>query len=157
MKRNENLQTLSWEHHDGLVVSFRLQQGLKKNVKVDEMVQYILHVWTSMLEYHFWQEEKTIILNSEKSEEGKKFVKKMMDEHLQFRQLISQIKSDNTNIQYIEEFALLLNQHIRFEERHLFPLFEQEVDPKKLQEVGKFLKEHHNPSCEVWSNQFWKN
>ena len=157
MKRNENLQTLSWEHHDGLVVSFRWQQGLKKNVKADEMSQYILHVWTSMLEHHFWQEEKTISLNSEKSEEGKKLVKQMLDEHQQFKQLILQIKSENSNTQYIEEFALLLNQHIRFEERHLFPLFEQEVDSEKLQEVGKFLKEHHNPSCEVWSSQFWKN
>ena len=157
MKRNENLKTLSWEHHDGLVVSFRLQQGLKKNAKSDEMSEYILHIWNSMLEHHFLQEEQTITPNFKKSAKGIEFVNQMMDDHEKFRRLIKKIEGDMANPQIIEEFALLLNQHIRFEERQLFPLFEQEVDLKKMQEVGNFLKRNHNPSCEVWPNQFWKS
>ena len=156
MKRNENLKTLSWEHHDGLVVSFRLQQGLKKNAKSEEMSKYILHIWNDMLENHFRQEEHTITPKIMRSEKGIGFVNQMMEEHEKIRKLINKIESDRTNTQIIEEFALLLNQHIRFEERQLFPLFEQEAGHEKLQEVGRFLKEHHNPSCEVWPSQFWK-
>ena len=157
MKRNENLKTLSWDHHDGLVVSFRLQQGLKKNVSVAEMAEYVLHTWSSVLEHHFWQEEQTITPNLKHSEKGKELVKQMIDDHKRFGQLEKQIQLDKSNIQDVEEFALLLNQHIRFEERQLFPFFEQEVGLVKLQEVGKFLKQHHNPSCEIWPNQFWKS
>ena len=157
MKRNESLKTLSWEHHDGLVVSFRLQQGLKKNAKADEMSQYILHIWNGMLEHHFRQEEQTITNKILKSDKGNEFVNQLIDDHEKFRRLIKKIEVDMANAQIIEEFALLLNQHIRFEERQLFPLFEQEAGLEKLQEVGRFLKEHHNPSCEVWPNQFWKS
>jgi hemerythrin-like domain-containing protein len=156
MKRNENLKTLSWEHHDGLVVSFRLQQGLKKNAKTDEMCKYILHIWNGMLENHFRQEEQVITLKLMQSEKGIEFLNQMLNEHETIRKLINKIDSHKSDFQVIEEFALLLNQHIRFEERQLFPLFEQEAGSEKLQEVGRFLKEHHNPSCEVWPSQFWR-
>lgn len=156
MKRNENLKTLSWEHHDGLVVSFRLQQGLKKNSNSHEMSQYILHVWNGILKHHFWQEEQIIKTKIMQSEKGIEYLNRMLDEHEKMKKLIENIKSDNSNLKIIEEFAILLNEHIRFEERQLFPLFEQEAGTEKLQEVGRFLKEHHNPSCEVWPNQFWR-
>ena len=109
-----------------------------------------------MLEHHFLQEEQSIAPNFNKSELGNEFVKQMLDEHKKFRKLFKKIELDMSNTQIIEEFALLLNQHIRFEERQLFPLFEKEVDSKKMQEVGIFLKQNHNPSCEIWPNQFWK-
>ena len=157
MKRNENLKTLSWEHHDGLVVSFRLQQGIKKNSRSDEMSHYILHTWNTILKHHFWQEEQIIKPNLNQSAKGKELVNQMQNDHNKIDQLVKQIQSDNKSNKFIEEFASLLNQHIRFEERQLFPFIEQEINTKELQEVGNFLKQHHNPSCEVWPNQFWKN
>lgn len=156
MKRSEYLKTLSWEHHDGLVVSFRLQQGIKKEVHPDEMAQYIIHTWTSELKHHFWQEEQIIIPILNKSEKGKELVNQMQSDHNKIDQIVKKIDSKNNSVNYIEEFASLLNQHIRFEERQLFPIFEQETSTKKLQKVGEFLIQHHNPVCEVWPNQFWK-
>jgi hemerythrin-like domain-containing protein len=157
MKRNENLKTLSWEHHDGLVVSFRLQQGLKKNANTTEMVEYILHTWKNILEHHFWLEEQSFVQTLIKSKEASNLISQMINDHEQFKILISRLKEDDKNKKIIEEFANLLNKHIRFEERQLFPLIEKELGSNKLDEVGKFLKQHHNPSCEVWQNQFWKN
>lgn len=157
MKRNENLKTLSWEHHDGLVVSFRLQQGLNKNTDAIEMAEYILFTWGTVLEHHFWQEEQTISSNLSKSETATELMNQFTNEHEQIRYLVNQIKQDNTNTKYIKEFADVLNKHIRFEERQLFPLFEKEMGKARLAEIGKFLKKHHNDSCEVWQNQFWKD
>lgn len=153
MKRNENLKTLSWEHHDGLVASFRLKLGLKKSANPEEMVKYIFHIWESNLEHHFWQEEQTLLnLRIEP-----KYIQQMKSEHERFRRLIENLKEDSKNINIIEEFAELLNKHIRFEERTLYPLVEKEIDSDKLNEIGKFLKEQHIDTCEVWNNEFWKN
>ncbi len=153
MKRNKNLKTLSWEHHDGLVVSFRLQQGLKKKANVNDMSDYIFHIWDKLLEHHFWQEEQTLSNLKISSE----FTSQMKNEHKQIRNLIGELNKDSKNKNFIEEFAEFLNKHIRFEERQLFPLIEKEVDSNQLDEIGKFLKDQHITSCKVWNNQFWKS
>ena len=157
MKRNENLVTLSWEHHDGLVVSFRLQQGLKKNVNSEDMVDYILYTWENVLEHHFWQEEQIINQDISNTESFKNMISQMENDHKQIRNLITEIKKDKSNTQLIQEFADILNQHIRFEERQLFPAIESESSKDELNSIGKFLKDEHKHSCEIWNNQFWKN
>ena len=153
MKRDENLKTLSWEHHDGLVAAFRLQQGLKKNVKANDMADYIMNIWKNILEHHFWREEQTLSNLKISSE----LIAQMKSEHKQLRLLIENLNKDYTNKNIIKEIAELLNNHIRFEERQLFPIIEKEVDVNQLNEIGKFLKEQHIHSCEVWQNQFWKS
>ena len=156
MKRNENLKTLSWEHHDGLVASFRLQQGIKNKTNTKEMVDYILHTWNKILEHHFWQEEQVISKKKINSKNAEEAISKMLVEHDQIKKLVDKIKINPSNEKLINEFAELLNKHIRFEERELFPLFEQETSKDELTQVGKFLREHHTQSCEIWPNQFWK-
>jgi len=157
MKKNENLKTLSWEHHDGLVMSFRLQQGIKNNTNYKEMADYILYTWNNLLEHHFWQEEHVLLKKKNNTNNLSKYISQMLDEHKQIRELISKIDNNNSKTKLIAEFAELLNKHIRFEERELFPLLQKESSADDLEEIGKFLKQHHNHSCEVWPNQFWKN
>ena len=60
MKRNSNLQTLSWEHHDGLVLAFRIERGLRKNSDPGLIRSYLLHAWEKDLTHHFWQEEEIL-------------------------------------------------------------------------------------------------
>jgi len=157
MKKNENLKTLSWEHHDGLVMSFRLQQGIKNNTNYKEMADYVLYSWNNVFEHHFWQEEQILSIKKNSSKKSSECISQMVDEHKQIRKLISKIDNNNSDTKLIVEFAELLNKHIRFEERELFPLLENEASANDLKEIGQFLKQHHNHSCEVWPNQFWKN
>lgn len=155
MKRNENLKTLSWEHHDGLVVCFRLQQGLKSNINYKEMAEYVLHTWNNVLKHHFWQEEQILSQKKNNTKKSSECITQMQDDHKKIRELITKI-DNNSETKLIGEFAELLNNHIRFEERELFPLLENESSTNDLKEIGKFLKQHHNNSCEVWPNHFWK-
>ena len=60
MKRDKNLETLSWEHHDGLVLAFRLEKGIKNNVDINIISDYLQHNWDQGLSHHFWQEERSL-------------------------------------------------------------------------------------------------
>ena len=156
MKRDANLVTLSWEHHDGLVVSFRLQQGLNKNVDTKEMADYILFTWDTVLEHHFWQEEEILTASLEETERGRELLQTMLDDHRYFRERIKQFKLQSSfNPETIKEFAGRLNQHIRFEEQKLFQYLEETLSPVKLKKIGDFLSEQHKQSDKCWTDQFW--
>jgi hemerythrin-like domain-containing protein len=156
MKRNQNLITLSWEHHDGLVVAFRLQKGLKNHIATEKLSYYILYVWEQVLSGHFWQEEQTLIAQLAKTTESRAALEKMKTDHNRFRQLIEDLKSDMARSDHVNTFSSLLNQHIRFEERDLFPLLENECSPEELSHIGDFLKKHHKIACLDWQDKFWE-
>jgi len=157
MKRNENLKTLSWEHHDGLVLSFRVQQGLKNESNPKDMIDYILYSWDAFLQSHFQKEEQVFEPILKKSKETVALFLQMLEEHEQIRQLTNNLRNDYSDKNHIYKFADLLNKHIRFEERQLFPALVKEVSKDTMIKMGKFLKQNHTHSCIVWQNQFWKN
>jgi len=157
MKRNEHLKTLSWEHHHGLVSAFRLQQGLNNGTAKDTLRDYILYIWENDLDFHFWKEEQIIQPSLVKTEDGKKIVEQMTSEHKTFRNLIKTLKTKQHKIEHIRFFADILNKHIRFEERRLFPFIEKESSEKALEKIGDFLEEHYTPSCNEWQPRFWVN
>ena len=157
MKRIKELVTLSWEHHDGLVFVFRLQQGVKKSASVRDMREYILHTWDSSLDHHFWQEEQSLNPTLQKSGAGRRLSKHMLDDHAFFRKEMEYFNL-NTNPEpgRIKTLSDRLNKHIRFEEQELFPFLEKESTSDALQEIGVFLTKHHERSDKCWTNMFWK-
>ncbi|MEJ2054341.1 MAG: hemerythrin domain-containing protein [Calditrichaceae bacterium] len=158
MKRKNELITLSWEHHDGLLFAFRLQQGLKYSAGIEEIREYTLHTWDNALNHHFWQEEQSLAGVLDFNETGRDLLNRMQSDHEYFRSQIEDIRSKvNLVPAKFNEFADRLNQHIRFEERELFPFLEKQVLPETLKDIGAFLDEHHQNSDKCWKNEFWKN
>lgn len=156
MKRNQNLETLSWEHHDGLVVAFRLQQGVKKGIDSKILSNYILNIWEHALQHHFWQEEEIIGSNLKENSEGKKMLSQMLEEHHKITNLIKELKQNKDDYSNILKFAEMLNKHIRFEERKLFPLVENLVPKNELAGIGTFLHENHQSGNKDWEPRFWQ-
>ena len=157
MKRNKELVTLSWEHHDGLVFAFRLQQGLKNAANRNKMLEYIQYTWDNDLEHHFWQEEEILTASLEETERGRELLQTMLDDHRYFRQSIMQIKlQDSVTTDKIKEFADRLNRHIRFEEQKLFPYLEETLPAAKLKKIGGFLAEQHKQADKCWTEAFWE-
>jgi len=157
MKRNVNLKTLSWEHHHGLVTALRLKKGIKNKVDVADLAGYILHVWENELIHHFWQEEQIIPPQIKGLSAGEKLLDRMLSDHNTFNLLIKKIKNDSGSLSKIREFAEMLNQHIHFEERELFPFLEKTVAADKLAVIGEFLAEHHVSTTNDWKPKFWEN
>ncbi len=157
MKRNTNLQTLSWEHHDGLVLIFRIERGLKKQSDPESIRSYILHSWETALIHHFWQEEKILpgILNQ--NPEGRILLKRMRQDHKAIEKLIVSLQRNFSDLpDLLEEFGKKLTTHIRFEERELFPFIERMADEQVLERIGNFLKYQHKPGNKAWEPVFWR-
>ncbi len=158
MKRDKNLETLSWEHHNGLVAAFRLKRGLKKkDVDISLLRQYTLDVWNDELEHHFRQEEEVLVepLRSEKA--GRELLDRMLSDHERFRELITVIDTEKDGVaESIAEFADLLERHVRFEERQLFEWLQDNTSADQLAAIGKFLHEQHRPVDKCYTPEFWK-
>ncbi|HEM48988.1 MAG TPA: hemerythrin domain-containing protein [Caldithrix sp.] len=157
MKRKKELITLSWEHHDGLVFAFRLQQGVKKSAPLKDMREYILHTWDTALDHHFWQEEQSLNPVLQASGAGRELLNHMLDDHEYFRREIEHFRvTKNPDRDRIKTISEKLNQHIRFEEQILFPFLEEEIALATLQKIGVFLNEHHTKPDRCWTSMFWK-
>lgn len=115
IKRNESLKPLSREHHHGLLFSWKIKTGIKKNVEVARIKKYADWFYQNYLVPHFEVEEKYVfpILGNENE-----LVKRAVSEHESLKRMLE----SNTE-EFQENISLIgdeLVDHIRFEERVLF-------------------------------------
>jgi len=153
MKRDKNLINLSSEHHDGLVIALRINKALTKIEKYPIIIDYIKHLWSS-LKNHFDQEEENFLAYGN-IDQNSVLIKRMLDEHNQFEQLVNKIYDSKTIKEDLNEFAKLLNNHIRFEERELFPYIEKSLTEEELKQIGINLENTHEPLDKNWGSRFW--
>lgn len=122
MKRHSLLIKLSQEHHHTLALCLRILRDPQANHQNDITAHYV------DLEAHFTEEEQLFALlwsALERTDLQQRFE----SEHAQLRQLYANAQFDNVN--WNTQFATLLRDHARFEERELFPALEQSVLPKE--------------------------
>jgi len=157
MKRGEELKPLSWDHHHGLVFAFRLKRGIQKGATNGVMADYVLHAWNGTLQHHFEKEEEFLVEPLKKyAENGKELITRLKKEHAFFHKLIETIGQRGKNLpSLIQDFAVALEAHIRFEERDLFPAVEKSIPPKLLQKIGHSLHELHQTGDMCWTPEFW--
>ncbi len=158
MKRHRALETLSFEHHDALVVALRIKKGLKKAANLSTIAAYALAVFNNHLAHHFEQEETALGPHLKHNPKTAEAYAQMENEHTLIRQQIQSIKQANDQLQqHLQTFANQLEQHIRFEERVLFKLAEEHLNHQALQTIEQFLHKHHQPINKDWEIQFWKD
>src|SRR5581483_5277516 len=61
MKRHKQLQTLSRQHHNGLLAALLLKKGIAKGANEKLMSDFILDFWKQDLEEHFNSEEEILL------------------------------------------------------------------------------------------------
>jgi len=77
----------------------------------------------------------------------------MITEHDAVRGLVDSVPGNSYDD--IASLATILHDHIRFEERELFPYIEKKLTEKELDEMRGNLE--HEISCSSeWHNEFWK-
>lgn len=152
IKRSNNLVTLSREHHDGLLIVWKIRRGLNKHISLKEITAYVLYCWEQHLKKHFQQEEQ-YLFNPYKQE---LLCAEALKQHQQLEDLINNFKDEqNINEEEIQNFADKLEQHIRFEEREVFPELEKKVAPAELVKIGEALNQEHSKFADEWQNAFW--
>ena len=150
IKRSKELAPLSREHHDGLLFAWKIKQGLANGTSIETLCNYTRWFWSNHIKPHFKEEEKVLV---KFLPEDNALVKQMFREHAQIRDLIISLdkEPDPSSLQLLAEFV---NNHIRFEERQLFPYVEQTLTSEQLNEIYKDLP--NELQCETeWKEEFW--
>lgn len=124
MKRSKPLLKLSREHHTALVLAKRAQRlaGLESEDAITFVLQ-LAGIFAQELEPHFQIEEKLLLpaLNDAGAVE---IAQRTHAEHDELRELLQRIGHDAPATTDLGGFGVLLEKHVRFEERELFPLTE---------------------------------
>jgi hemerythrin-like domain-containing protein len=151
IKRSQQLSPLSIEHHDGLLFIWRIRQGLNIYAHLDKIRRYTLWYWKEHIMPHFFQEEKILSPLIDKDDP---MIQQMKNEHEQIRELILSLDKDADKQTFII-LCDLIEKHIRYEERELFPYLEQRLNTEQLNNIHQQLK-NHPVSCGEWQDVFWK-
>ena len=148
IKRHQALQPLSRDHHQGLLLSWKIRTGFAKGISVDRIKNYTDWFYKNHLTPHFKEEEKYIfpILGNDNE-----LVKKAIAQHRRLERLFSSPLELKKSLSRIEEE---LEQHIRFEERVLFNEIQKVATEKQLQ----FILEHHSETkfLDNTTDNFWE-
>lgn len=147
LKRDEALQPLSREHHEGLLLCWIISSGLSKRVEVSRIKAYTDWFFENKLAPHFKLEEEFIfpLLGNEDE-----LVKRALEDHKRLRLLFEDTTDIVNSLKQIDEE---LEKHIRFEERVLFEEIQKRLSAEELAAVGKNIPE--DKVIQNWKDEFW--
>ncbi len=151
MKRHQSFILLSREHHDGLLLATRLQQGRKALLRLWShdpkwQAEYVVKFFDDNLAMHFQTEEEAIFSLAESAiPESHTVVRELIDEHTEMRKLVDELRQpDEKKLECtLTRFGQVLEHHIRTEERVFFPMCEEHLPEEILKKIGEIIGEHH--------------
>lgn len=153
MKRNINLQELSRDHHHGLLLGWKIRQGLKLLVDPGTIADYIIYFSKEALFPHF-KEEEIHILRFLADDDHYKL--RTLKEHQEIADMVEELSSTAELTELLLKIGNTLDDHIRFEEREFFSYLESLLNPEELEEIGAAVSVTHKPFVERYSPEFWK-
>lgn len=149
IKRSAELAPLSRDHHQGLLLGYKLRQGIKYGVEAHRMTAFVKWFWAAHLVPHFEKEEKylPVVLSDQHP-----LIQQMLSEHEVIKSKIEQL-TDTSSTSAFEDLDATITQHIRFEERVLFDEVEKCATAEQLQWLAEGLTD--DPVSETWEDNFW--
>jgi hemerythrin-like domain-containing protein len=150
MKRNENIVKLSRDHHASLLFCWKLRQGIKRHASWERMVKYVNYFWSHHFATHF-KEEENLLFATLKDQT----VQKAIDDHKKIKILINDLdSSEQKNIhQKLSQLADTVDEHVRYEERILFPHLESELTEDQLNDIGRQITP--DTLLDNYEDDFW--
>jgi hemerythrin superfamily protein len=130
IKRHLLLQDLSRDHHQGLLLCWKIRTGFKKDIRPQRIMKYVKWFWKNHLIAHFEIEEKVVFPILGNDHES---VKKALSEHRKINRLMGGSDELKKRLNSIEE---IVEKHIRFEERVLFKEIQAVATEEQLKQVA---------------------
>ncbi len=138
MKRHPALEQLSRDHHHALVVAQRLKRA--DEATAQEARDVFLAYWSDDGRHHFREEEDVLLpACAEFMDVEQPLVAKVLTDHIQIRHLAHQLEAQHPPLTILHDLGGRLEQHIRREERELFPLIEQSLPNQELARLVDLL------------------
>ena len=134
MKRHPQLEPLSDDHHNALVMARRIRRALEPAPDADALAA----LWSELrerfareLEPHFRVEEN-LLFPPLAAAGAPELAERARADHARLRALARGAPQAAA----AAEFARRLHDHVRFEERELFPRAERALSPEALAAIG---------------------
>ncbi len=127
MKRSEALQSLSREHHKALTLAKACERAVGSGdaEQLAATCHRAVEAFANELEPHFRIEEQSLLpLLKEPDVQG--LVQRTLADHVELRALVKKLERSRRDT--LERFGKTLSEHVRFEERELFPALEKVLD-----------------------------
>jgi iron-sulfur cluster repair protein YtfE (RIC family) len=158
VKRAAELRSLSEDHHHSLVNARRLRQvASEKKDAPEEAARAFLEFWQKDTSIHFRQEEEVLlpVLARYAGEPDQESVVLMLAQHARIRGLIMGLSDEVTGKgvrpETLQSIGEALEEHIRLEEREVFPLVEDVLPQEGLKELAARLEINvAGPRAEPW-------
>ncbi len=137
LKRHESLIPFSRDHYVGLVQAQHLikSQGSDAAARRAAVADF-LDVWAVEIEPHFQDEERLLAALMAAGDRVQ-----FEEEHARLRALALEARHKRQQIdpesEWVKTLGQLLNDHIRWEERHLFPAIEKSASEEQLKALGE--------------------
>ena len=138
-RRHESLIPLSHEHHDALLLVWRLRTGDLSKREPELRAKHVSAFFEYRLTNHLKLEEELLfpafrpVLGVEAT-----LIDVLLSDHRELRAKAAAIKTGAHD--QVDSFCVLLERHIRTEERKLFVLAENRMKPAEMAELGRQIK-----------------
>jgi hemerythrin-like domain-containing protein len=138
MKRHPDLQSLSRDHHQALVVAHRLKHVDDKDAIAARAA--FLEFWRRHGQHHFRVEEEVLLAGFARAGGAEDpGVARVLREHAEIRLRALQLQGETASVQAQRALGELLAAHVRFEEGELFPAIEATLTSEQLSAVASAL------------------
>lgn len=134
MPRHPSLVPFSHDHHEALLVALRLKKGGPSSphdmlwpTEPAQQAEALVRYAERELLRHFELEENVLFPNASESDEKiAVLIAALLEEHQQMREILTDLTMADISTlpAKLREFGVLLERHIRKEERELFPMIE---------------------------------
>ena len=147
MKRHPALVSLSHQHHDGLLLAHRLQQGTRALLRLWShdlfwQAEFVTKQFDDELTHHFNAEENILFPAARCYQIDEALVQRLIDDHAKMREYVAFFRSpEEKKLECnLTSFGKLLEDHIRCEEREFFPMCEEKIPEERWKELeGELL------------------
>src|SRR5512136_658874 len=143
-KRSRELRPLSSEHHQALLVAFQLKKAIAGHAEsagaprdLDGLLALARRFEESVFLAHLSAEEEVLGRHLAADD-----ARRLKEEHRQLRDLLAEARAVRQTGRRapLLAFADLLERHVRWEERELFPRAEASLAPEELARLGHELE-----------------
>ncbi|MFN8151031.1 MAG: hemerythrin domain-containing protein [Solirubrobacterales bacterium] len=136
MKRSEALAPLSREHHQALFMAMKLKRAESLEPRDDAIAFFAAE------RSHFAAEEDILLPGwlAKAPAGGEAMARRVVDEHRALTVSAQRLHDDAVTAADLRELGTILERHVRYEERELFPAIERDLSDEDLRALGEALR-----------------
>lgn len=153
IKRHPAIVQFSRDHHFGLLLVWKIKQGLRNDVDAKRISSYVQFFFTEDLQNHFKEEEEELF---SKLPPDDTLCEQAKADHVKIVKLVQTMTNDESNIALLHEFSTALDQHIRFEERTFFNYLQDHLTNSELDQLAAQHRERKVDIDDRWEDKFWE-